>query len=330
MSLVDQVAPYSSHPDPLAPVSRVNLEALLSQLSARVLHPAVGIFGPDSMSWRVNRESALFLGAGRAAILQLAHPWVTASLAEHSSVMDRPVERFHNTFRIVFTMIFGTLAQASAAARHLYALHNRIEGEMPEDVAQWKRGSRYQANEIGALRWVFATLVESAVLACDCALPALSAEERESYYAESKTLAALFGLPAASLPANWEAFAAYNREMHASDELGVSATARHMAHNLLRGAGSWVKPPFWYRAMTIESLPERFRQEFNLPFGAREQRAAARARRVVPQIYRRVPAPLRFVGPYREAQSRLAQRPPGSLTRLSNRFWIGRPLLPFA
>ena len=29
--------------------------------------------------------------------------------------MDRPIKRFHNTFRIVFTMIFGSLAQALAA-----------------------------------------------------------------------------------------------------------------------------------------------------------------------------------------------------------------------
>jgi uncharacterized protein (DUF2236 family) len=317
------------HESPV-PVSHAGIAALLAAAASNVSNPNAGIFGPSSISWRINRESALFLGAGRAAILQLAHPWVTASLAEHSSVMDRPIDRFHNTFRIVFTMIFGSLPQALAAARHLYTLHTRIQGEIPEDVARWKRGSRYQANEIGALRWVFATLVESAVFACDTALTPLTAPERESYYAECKTLAALFGLPAQSLPENWVAFTAYNREMHASGELGVSSTARRMAHNLLRGAGSWVRPPFWYRALTIESLPDRFRHEFELPFGVPEQRSAARARRLVPKIYRRLPASIRFIGPWREAQARLAHRPVGPLTRLSNRFWIGRPLLPFA
>jgi uncharacterized protein (DUF2236 family) len=227
-------------------------------------------------------------------------------------------------------MIFGSLGQALAAARHLHALHTRIKGEIPEDVAQWKRGSRYQANEIGALRWVFATLVESAVLAYDCALPALSVAERDSYYAECKTLAGLFGLPVASLPENWAAFAAYNRAMHASDELGVSGSAQRMAHNLLSGAGSWIRPPFWFRAFTIEGLPERFRGEFDLRFGIRQQRAASRAHRLLPGIYRRLPASVRFTGPWREAQARLAHRPVDPLTRWSNRFWIGRPLLPFA
>lgn len=311
-------------------VTRQDSELLLARISAQTADSNAGIFGPASLSWRINRESALFLGAGRAALLQLAHPWVTASLAEHSSVMDRPVERFHNTFRIVFTMIFGSLPQALAASRHLHSLHTRIQGEMPEDVAQWKRGSRYEANEIGALRWVFATLVESAVLAHNCALSTLSSSERDNYYAESKTLAGLFGLPVASLPENWEAFAAYNQNMHASGELGVSETARSMAHNLLRGAGSWVRPPFWYRALTIEGLPERFREEFDLRFGVREQRAATRARRLLPKIYRALPASIRFTGPWREAQARLSHRPAGPLTRWSNRFWIGRPLLPFA
>ncbi len=311
------------------PVTQTDSESLLAAVVERDADRNAGIFGPASLTWKINRESALFLGAGRAALLQLAHPWVAAALAEHSTVINRPIARFHNTFRIVFTMIFGSLDQALTAARHLYALHTRIQGEMPEDVAAYKRGSHYQANEIGALRWVFATLVESAVLAHDCVLPALTVAEREQYYAESKTLASLFGLPAAALPENWEAFAAYNRAMHAARDLGVGDLARTMAHNLLRGAGSWIYPPRWYRALTTEWLPERFRAEFCLDFGVKEQRAAGRAKRCLPGICRRLPPFLQFTGPWHEAQARLAGQRPGALTRFSNRFWIGQPLLPF-
>lgn len=321
---------FPSPQDSPAPVSHQDIEALLAAIAARTTDPNAGIFGPSSISWRISREAALFLGAGRAALLQLAHPWVAASLAEHSTVMDHPIERFHNTFRIVFTTVFGTLDQALAAARYLYALHTRIRGQVPQDVARWKRGSPYQANETAALRWVFATLVESAVLAHDCALPPLSPVEREQYYAEWKTLAGLFGLPAQALPENWEAFVAYNRSMVASDALGVSETARQMAHNLLKGAGSWVRPPFWYRALTIDWLPERFRLEFELNFGAAELRAAARARHWLPKICRRLPSALRLIGPWREANARIEDRHVSKLTRWSNRFWIGQPLMPFA
>ena len=310
-------------------------EALLAAVAAQTADPNAGIFGPRSLSWQINRESALFLGAGRAALLQLAHPWVAAALAEHSTVLNKPIARFHNTFRVVFTMVFGSLDQALASARHLYALHTRIRGEITQDISRWKRGSHYEANEIAALRWVFATLVESAVLAHDCVLPALSPVEREQYFAECKTLAGLFGIPIAALPDNWQAFATYNRQMHASGdpetgELGVTDAARAMAHNLLGGAGSWIRPPHWYRALTAEWLPDRFRHEFALNFDAAQQQAAARARANLPRFYKRLPDAVRFIGPWREAQARLAGKRAGPFTQWSSRFWIGQPLLPFA
>jgi uncharacterized protein (DUF2236 family) len=327
----------ASGTDQISLVSHTDSESLLVAVAAQTRDPNAGIFGPASLSWRINRESALFLGAGRAALLQLAHPWVAAALAHHSSLLADPIARFHNTFRVVFTMIFGSLDQALAAARHLYALHTRIRGEILEDVAAYRRGSHYEANQIAALRWVYATLVESAVLAYECALPSasggqggLSLVEREQYYMESKTLAGLFGIPAAALPVSWDAFIAYNRKMHGSDMLGVSEAARAMAHNLLAGAGSWIKPPFWYRALTTEWLPERFRREFALEFGPNEQQAAERARCRLPRIYGRLPQAARFTGPWREAQARLAGCHVSALTRLSNRFWIGQQRLPFS
>lgn len=310
-------------------LSEQDSEALLDELERTCIHPQAGIFGPDSLTWKFNRESALFLAAGRAALLQLAHPWVAAALADHSTVMARPIVRFHNTFRIVFTMVFGSLDQALAAARHLYSLHTHIRGELREDVAAYRSGSHYEANEVGALRWVYATLVESAVIACECVLGPITADERERYYAESRTLSGLFGIPSAALPQTWQEFAAYNAEMHASSLLGVSAGARAMAQNLLSGAGSWIHPPFWYRALTTEWMPPRFREEFGLGFGGAEKRAAARARRWLPRIYRRIPHAVRFIGPWREAQARLAGRHPDSLTHWSNRFWMGDPRMPF-
>jgi uncharacterized protein (DUF2236 family) len=310
-------------------VGRDDLETLLSAVQRKIVDPAAGIFGPRSISWRINRESALFLGAGRAALLQLAHPWVAVALSQHSSLMSNPIARFHNTFRIVFTMIFGSSAQAFAASRSLYQLHTRIRGVLPSAVAGYARGSHYEANSLPALIWVYATLVESAVLAYEYVLPPLNDAERDRYYAESKALAGLFGIPAEALPEDWGSFTAYIEEMCASDALGVDERARLMAQGLLSGAGSWVKPPRWYRALTAAWLPTRFREEFELPFGPTEELAFVAFRRRLPVIYRRLPSGLRFVGPYHQAQARLANRRPSLFTRTSNRFWIGERLLPF-
>ncbi len=310
-------------------VTQHESDLLIDAVALGVVDPRAGIFGPPSMSWKINRESALFLGAGRAALLQLAHPWVATALAQHSSLMAKPIARFHSTFRIVFTMIFGSLGQATGAARHLYRLHTFVRGELAESIGAFAKGSPYQANEAAALRWVYATLVESAVLAYEFVMPGLTADERERYYAESRTLAALFGLPAVAMPADWPAFLSYCRAMEASDQLGVSGPARAMAHALLAGAGSRIKPPRWYRALTTEWLPRRFAGEFGLEIDETDCRAVERARRWLPGVYRTLPAALRFVGPWHEAQARLRGRTAGPLTRASNRFWIGEAGMPF-
>jgi uncharacterized protein (DUF2236 family) len=311
-------------------VLRKDIERLWTSVGDDTADPHAGIFGPSSISWKVNRESALFLGAGRAALLQLAHPWVAAALHQHSSLRTDPLARFHNTFRVVFTMVFGTLEQALASSRHLYQLHTRITGQLPESVAPYPQGAPYEANEVKALLWVYATLVESALLAYDSVLPPLSSNERESYYAESKTMAALFGIPAIALPADWSEFEAYNRAMWTSDTLGVNALSRDMAHRVLHGRGSWVPVPHWYRALTTAWMPGRLRDEFSLPYAKREQDAVAIVSGWLPRVYRRLPATLRFVGPYQEARARLLGRRLDPLTRASNRFWMGQPRMMFA
>jgi hypothetical protein len=103
-----------------------------------------------------------------------------------------------------------------------------------------------------------------------------------------------------------------------------------MAHNLLAGAGSWIKPPHWYRALTALWLPERFQREFQLDFGSADLRTAEGAKQWLPRLYRRLPEVVRFIGPWHEAADRLQGKHPGMVARLSNRFWIGEACLPFA
>ncbi len=186
--------------DSLQYVSSANLEDLLSDLG-HLPDDQGGFFGPNSVTWKINRESAVFLGAGRAALLQLAHPWVATSLAHHSNLRNDAVGRFHSTFRVIYTMLFGTRAQAIASSRQLYKRHTSIRGELPHAIGSHPQGEHYEANEVAALRWVYATLVDSAILAYEFVQPPLSPDERERYYAESKRMAALFGIPHRHCPA---------------------------------------------------------------------------------------------------------------------------------
>jgi uncharacterized protein (DUF2236 family) len=295
--------------------------------------PAVtgdGVLGPDSVMWRVHREAALFLGAGRALLLQLAHPWVAAGIADQSQVFADPIGRFHRTFGIVYTMVFGTRDQAAAVARRLYRRHAAVDGVMPETVGPFAAGSRYRANDVDALRWVHATLVETAMMSYDLLCSPLSDAEREQYWREATRFAGLFGIPHEALPPDWTSFKAYTADMMESEALTVSTAARDIAQRIFAGEATWIGPPRWFTALTAEMLPERLRLAFALPYDERDRRSAARARIWLPRVYALLPALLRTVGPYQEAMARIQGRSCPPFTRLLNRAWIGRPLMPDA
>jgi uncharacterized protein (DUF2236 family) len=311
--------------DPYAIVTAVDLERELVMVRSAAVGGPAGIFGPDSVIWRIDREAAIFLGAGRALLLQLAHPWVASAIAQHSRSLADPIGRFHRTFSIVFTMVFGTTDQALAAARRLHRRHTAISGTLEEDVGAFAIGSPYRGNDDAALRWVHATLTDTALLAYQLVNPPLSSEDRERYYEEMRLFAALFGIPRSALPQSWADFAKYIDEMFSSDTLTVSSAARSIAAELFCGAGTRLRAPFWYRALTASLLPPRLRDAFELPYGRSEQRSVERFLTVIRRIHPWMPARLRYVAPYHEALARLAGRDrPAPLTRVLNRFWIGR------
>jgi uncharacterized protein (DUF2236 family) len=273
----------------------------------------------------------VFLGAGRALLLQLAHPWVATAIEQHSDAFAHPIGRFHRTFSAVYTMVFGTVEQSLSAARRLHARHAVVRGILPSQAGPFPAGSGYCANAVPALRWVYATLVETALLAHSLVLPVLTEQERERYYNESYLFAGLFGINPIHLPRDWTAFSFYIEEMMQSSTLTVTPFARAMAHQLLADAGTWLRVPKSYQALTAALLPLRLREAFELPYGPDEQRAAQRLVRWAGRIYPRLPSKLRYVGPYHEAEQRLAGRhQPTFATRISNRFWIGQSTLPKA
>jgi uncharacterized protein (DUF2236 family) len=307
-------------------VSQSELNAALDLVRAKAAGSVEGIFGPASVTWRVDREAVIFLGAGRALLLQLAHPWVAAAIAEHSRTFADPIGRFHRTFNVVFTMVFGSRDHALAAARRLYQRHAGIVGTLPEKAGAFDAGSAYRANEISALRWVHATLVDTALMVHDLILPPLSLEEREQYWAESRLYGALFGLTPDDLPADWASFVTYNDAMMQSDVLTVSSAAREVAAQIFTGGRPWLRPPRWYRTITAQMLPERLRAEFGFTVDDHDSKAADRALNRIRRIYPKLPARIRYVGPYQEAQARLQGRPQLDwMTRCLNRAWIGRP-----
>src|SRR4029450_10769482 len=116
--------------------------------------------------------------------------------------------------------------------------------------------------------------------------------------------------------------------MARSSTLTVTAPARVMAHRLLAGADTWLPIPAAYKALTAALLPPRLREPLALGYGEAQERDAqqflGRARRIYPYL----PARLRHVGPYQEAEQRLAGRTqPDFAARTCNPFWVGAAAL---
>jgi uncharacterized protein (DUF2236 family) len=291
-------------------VSQPQFEDALERLQAGVQDPRHGLWGPGSMTWRVARENVVFLGAGRAALLQLAHPYVAHAIEQHSETQRDPISRFNRTFVSMYAMIFGDVEQALSAARRVRGVHGRIAGPIDEDVGRFSAGHRYHAHEAGALLWVFATLVDTSLLAYEIGFGALSADQREQYYGEQKKLAALFGLAEPFLPADLKAFRAYFDRTIESDELSVGRPAGELGRFLMSSTGPLSVPlKVCLRAVTAGMLTPRLREEFGLPFGPLDRALYRTALLGVSQASPRLPPRLRWRPEYIEARRRLSGRP---------------------
>lgn len=291
-------------------VTRAQFEARLAWVAAQTGEPRAGAFGPGSVSWQIDREWIVLLAGGRAALLQLAHPFVAHAVEEHSRTQVDPLGRFQRTFDNVHAMVFGDLEHALRSARRVRSIHERITGTLGEPCGAWPRGARYEANDAGALLWVYATLVESAALAHELFLRPLSAAELERYYRESWRFAALFGIPQDMIPGTWAEFTAYCERMWRSDQLVVSRPALRIRRFLFaRPRGVRRRLFRWLEIMTAGLMPTELRAPFELRFGPRERRIYGASRAALRGLYPRLPARARAHPVHEEGLRRAAGRP---------------------
>ena len=252
--------------------------------------------GPDSVTWKINREVIVVAGWGRAILLQLAHPAVAAGVHHHSSFrgsLRSSFRRLRSTVTAMLSITFGDAEQMITAAAGINAIHDRVRGRTGEGA-----GEAYSAHDPELQRWVHATLLESMPLTYEMLVGPLTLRERDQYCAEGAIMEPLLGMPPGSLPRDSEQLEIYMRDMQAGGSLVVTDTSRALARALLY-------PPRWhaawpaFRAMqliTIGSLPPALRDAYGFAWTARDQRALARwttllrtSRRLLPPLAREWP-----------------------------------------
>ncbi len=298
-------------------VSRRDLESLLSELTRDVADPRAGLFGPESMSWRISREIALLAGGGRAALLQLAHPYVAHAIEQHSPTKTDPQGRFLRTFSSVFTLLFGDVAATVDTARRVHRIHSVIEGPITTQTPRFELGHSYSANNADALLWVFATLVDTVVKTYSLLIAPLTHDERERYYGEAKRFGMLFGLSREHLPETFTDFQRYMTQTLESDLLCVTPFARDLAGFLLDTPAPMLKPIMGgYRMFTSGLMPHRLRESYGLPIGPAQQLAFWLEVRAAKLAISGLPARLRYYPAYIDALRRLEGKGPDNIGRV--------------
>ncbi len=173
-------------------------------------------------------------GAGYALLLQVAHPVVSAGVAEHSNFQEDPYGRLVRTLDYVNVSVFGGDEAAAEMGRRTREMHKRIKGVMPD-------GTRYHSLEPGAFAWVHATLVHSILKCTERFGERPTQREKDVVYADWRAIGEHIGVRPRDLPETHPEFADYVRTME-RETLRPTESVR----TVLRTLASPAAPPVPY------------------------------------------------------------------------------------
>jgi uncharacterized protein (DUF2236 family) len=249
-------------------LDKATYEAALADLGKELASTDAkqGLFSPDETTVMVMRESVAFLGGGRAAFMQLSHPFVAQGIRVHSALEYGVRQRFVRTFKFMFGMSFGTREEMFRASRAVRALHDRVQGTIDESGANlvFAQDSKFDAAQVHAVKWVGATLVETMVYQYEMLVRNLSGAEKDAMVQGGNKILRLFGvLPSAADPQTWAEFRCFMSAMWRSPVCQVSRTAKETAEFLLLPPSVLNQPLldliFWN---TFCSLPPKIARQF--------------------------------------------------------------------
>lgn len=165
-------------PAPVDPPRRGIASARITMGSLDRSTPDPGLFGPESISWRVHHDPASVLGGIRALFLQSLHPQVMLGFYGLTAVHDDPWGRLARTGGYVNTITYGTVAEAEAAAERVRRIHAALQLDRPEwllwvhcgAVDSWLAGHRRSGapmTDAEADRYLEEQLVAARLIGCD-------------------------------------------------------------------------------------------------------------------------------------------------------------------
>ena len=248
-------------------------------------------------------------GGGRALLLQLAHPLVAAAVAEHSRYRADPLGRLRHTLAASYAYVFADAPTARGTVADVGRRHARVRGELPAAAGRHPAGAPYHALDPDLLLWVYATAVDSWLMAYEHFVGPLAPAAREAYYAEARRPGPLWGIPPERFPPDLVALRAWMAGAVARDEVAVGDQARALARLVLQPPVWWL-PAAAFAPLTLPAvwlLPPGLRAAFGFSWGPRREAAMRAAAAVSRRLQPRLPALLRDVRAARAAERRVAR-----------------------
>jgi uncharacterized protein (DUF2236 family) len=221
-----------------------------------------GLFGPDSVTWKINADFPGMLSGGLSALmLQTLHPRALAGVWDHSNFRTDLVGRLRRTTAFVGGTTYAPRDDAQALIARVKHIHACVRGSTED-------GQAYSADDPALLTWVHVTEVYSFLQGyrryCRARLPPGAADR---YYDETRRIAEALG--ARDVPGSEAAVVAYFEQVRPQlrfDErsrivLNVLARIRlpvpmaGLSRELFLGAGAALLPP-WATAL-LERSPRQ-------------------------------------------------------------------------
>ncbi|MFM0061186.1 oxygenase MpaB family protein [Paraburkholderia phytofirmans] len=147
-----------------------------------------GLFGPDSVCWKVHADfTSMMTGGISALLLQALHPLALAGVWDHSTFRTDILGRLRRTATFIAGTTFGSRHDALALIERVKRIHLGVNGVTPD-------GQPYRASEPELLTWVHVAEVSSFMTAhLRYVNPSLPIAAQDQYFAETARIAEMLG-----------------------------------------------------------------------------------------------------------------------------------------
>jgi uncharacterized protein (DUF2236 family) len=211
-----------------------------------------GLFGPESVTWRVHGHPSTLIGGMRALLIQALHPLAMAGVAEHSDYRSDPWGRLRRTSEFVMVSTYGTAAEAIALGEQVQAVHTHVRGIDPVT------GRPYRADDPELLAFVHNVLAHSLLMAKRRYGGGISKADADAYLVEMVRMAELVGTPRALVATTTGDLSDYLRGVQG---LVASPVAKRAARVVLAPPLPLAARPLWVipAGAAVGLLPARLR-----------------------------------------------------------------------